>query len=65
MENTTVRRFRYEEIADYISGAIKEGTINCGSKLPSLRKMSSRFNCAVSVVMQAYEELENRVLLML
>ena len=53
-------RFRYEKIADYISDAIDNGTIPLGSKLPSLRKMSSRFNCAVSVVMQAYEELEKQ-----
>ena len=52
--------YRYEEIAHQISGAIKEGTISYGSRLPSLRTLSSRYNCAVSVVMQAYELLERQ-----
>ena len=52
------RRFLYEKIADSISDAIDTGTIRYGEKLPSLRKMSSRFGCSISVVMQAYEQLE-------
>ena len=52
------RRFLYEKIADSISDAIDSGSIHYGGKLPSLRKMSSRFGCSVSVIMQAYEQLE-------
>ncbi|MDC7231855.1 MAG: PLP-dependent aminotransferase family protein [Spirochaetales bacterium] len=51
-------RFRYEEIADHMISAICEGTISYGSRLPSLRVASQRYNCAVSVVLQAYEILE-------
>jgi DNA-binding transcriptional MocR family regulator len=53
-------QFRYEEISAHFSSAIEEGTIPFGSKLPSLRIMSQRYNCAISVVMQAYELLERR-----
>ncbi len=60
MKKSSGNRFRYEEIADYISDAISEGTIPYGGKLPSLRRMSSRFSCALSVVMQAYRELEKQ-----
>ncbi|MBF9019017.1 MULTISPECIES: PLP-dependent aminotransferase family protein, partial [unclassified Oceanispirochaeta] len=56
-EKTT---FRYEEISAHLSSAIEEGTIPFGSRLPSLRIMSQRYNCAVSVVMQAYELLERQ-----
>ena len=51
-------RFRYEEIADHMTCAIEDGTIPHGEKLPSLRKMSRRYDCSISVVTQAYELLE-------
>ncbi|MBN1649186.1 MAG: PLP-dependent aminotransferase family protein [Spirochaetales bacterium] len=54
------KKFRYEQIIDYITMAIERGTIGYGRKLPSLRNMSRQFGCAVSVVMQAYSELEMR-----
>ncbi len=60
MKSSKGARFKYEEIAGYISQAIVDGVIPCGSKLPSLRRMSIRFDCSVSVVMQAYEELEKQ-----
>ncbi len=52
------KKFRYEEIMDYITSAIDKGTVDYGRKLPSLRAMSRQFKCALSVVMQAYSELE-------
>ena len=58
MSIKTAKKFRYEEIADYIAEAINEGTIKFGNRLPSLRKTSKRFNCSISVAMQAYQELE-------
>ena len=60
MDLKTEKRFRYEEIADYITDAIEDGTIQYGSRIPSLRKMSKRFKCSISVAMQAYQELEKR-----
>jgi DNA-binding transcriptional MocR family regulator len=58
VRNHSTRSFLYEQIADRISGAIDTGMIPYGEKLPSLRRMSTRYNCSVSVVMQAYQELE-------
>ncbi len=52
------KKFKYEQIIDHFSDAIKKGTIQCGAKLPSLRQTSIQFGCAVSVVLQAYQELE-------
>ncbi len=54
------KKFRYEEIAEYITYAIEDGTIKFGSRVPSLREISRRFRCSISVVMQAYEVLEKR-----
>ena len=58
MDSMTKTTHRYEEIAGHIAAGIKDGTILTGEKLPSLRKMSRRYGCAISVVMQAYELLE-------
>ena len=52
------KKYKYETIIDFILSAIKNGTIPYGKKLPSLRKISIQFKCAISVVMQAYQELE-------
>lgn len=52
--------FKYETIAEYITKSIKEGVIDSGTKLPSLRFMSKKFQCAVSVIMQAYNEMERQ-----
>ena len=54
MEN----RFRYEQISDHIIEAVERGNLSPGCRLPSLRKMSERWDCALSVVMQAYGDLE-------
>lgn len=51
-------RYKYEQIVSHYRSAISEGRIGGGDKLPSLRKTASQFNCALSVAMQAYQELE-------
>ncbi|MDA3852566.1 MAG: PLP-dependent aminotransferase family protein [Spirochaetaceae bacterium] len=58
MKTPNVSGFLYEKIAAQMAQAMDEGIIPLGSKLPSLRKMCGRYNCALSVVMQAYEMLE-------
>lgn len=50
--------FKYETIINYITNAIEDGMIDYGAKLPSLRFMSKKFDCALSVVMQAYNQME-------
>ncbi|MDC7124951.1 MAG: PLP-dependent aminotransferase family protein [Spirochaetales bacterium] len=50
--------YKYEEIVRDISLEMENGSILAGEKLPSLRLMSHRYNCSISVVAQAYEILE-------
>lgn len=50
--------FIYEKIADDISNQLIVGKFTGGEKLPSLRVLSARYGCSVSVVMQAYSILE-------
>lgn len=50
--------FKYEEIFSHFVEAIENNTILYGEKLSSLRNTAHNFSCSISVVMQAYEELE-------
>lgn len=50
--------YRYMQIVDYFRSAIEQGTLSAGQKLPSIRLLKERFQCAVSVVQQAYTELQ-------
>lgn len=50
--------FKYELIFDECIYAITEGIFLPMKKLPSLRKMAIKYNCALSVVIQAYSKLE-------
>ena len=50
--------FKYEEIFTHVVEAIENNTIVYGEKLSSLRNTANYFSCSLSVVMQAYEELE-------
>jgi len=52
--------FKYEEVFHHFSDAIERGILVNGGKLDSLRKSAAHFNCSLSVIMQAYEELELR-----
>ena len=53
-----VSPFIYEDISREITEQLDRGLIPGGEKLPSLRMMSQRFGCSLSVVMQAYAILE-------
>lgn len=50
--------FIYEKIVDDIRGGIESGIFERGDKLPSLRSTAAKYNCSVSVAIQAYSELE-------
>lgn len=52
------KKYKYEKIVDHLAFAIECGVIKSGGKLPSLRNTAQQFDCAVSVVLQAYQELE-------
>lgn len=57
------KTFKYEKIIDHITLSIKKGIIAEGDKLPSLRFICNRFDCSMSVAMQAYRELEMRCII--
>ena len=50
----------YEKIADQIEQQIKEGTFLPGTKIPSVRKLSTQFTVSIATVLQAYGLLEDR-----
>ncbi len=53
-----VTNFIYEKIANEISQQLIDNKITKGTKLPSLRSISTRYSCSISVAMQAYSILE-------
>lgn len=54
----TDKIFKYEKITQHIKLSVKKGILPPGVKVPSLRTICSKFNCSMSVAMQAYRELE-------
>ncbi len=57
-QNDRPSRFLYERIAEQIATAIDDGRIRDGERIPSVRATSRKFDCSVSAVLHAYEELE-------
>lgn len=53
-------RFRYEEVANLISGLVASGTLSPGSRAPSLRDISKQQRVSLSTALQAYRLLEDR-----
>ena len=56
-------RFRYEELANFITGLVSNGTLEPGSRVPSLRQISRQRQISVSTALQAYRLLEDRSVL--
>lgn len=52
--------FRYEEVANLITGLVNSGTLSPGSRAPSLRKISKQQRISLSTALQAYRLLEDR-----
>lgn len=50
--------YRYVQIVEHFQQAISNGSLGVGHKLPSLRLVRERFQCALSVAQQAYGELQ-------
>jgi len=55
--------FLYEQIAESIRQDIINGNLNPGDRLPSLREMTSRWNCTIGTVQRAYRELTQQGLI--
>lgn len=49
--------FLYRQIADTIRRQILQGTLEPGSRLPTVREMAERWNCTVGTIQHAYQEL--------
>ena len=52
--------FRYEEVANLITGLVNSGTLSPGSRAPSLRDISKQQRISLSTALQAYRLLEDR-----
>ncbi|MBI1388964.1 MAG: aminotransferase class I/II-fold pyridoxal phosphate-dependent enzyme [bacterium] len=50
----------YEQTAKRIHRLIKEGVYPPGSRLPSVRRLSEKWNVSISTVMEAYRQLDDR-----
>lgn len=53
----------YEEVANHIESLIKEGTLQSGDRLPSVRKLHNQMSVSISTVLEAYRVLEDRGLI--
>jgi DNA-binding transcriptional MocR family regulator len=53
-------RYRYEELASFITGLVDSGTLSPGSRAPSLRQISRQRQTSLSTALQAYRLLEDR-----
>ncbi len=56
-------RYRYEELASFISSLVENGTLRPGSRVPSIRQISKQRRTSLSTALQAYRLLEDRGIL--
>ncbi len=56
-------RYRYEELASFITELVEHGTLLPGSRVPSLRQISEQRKFSLSTALQAYRLLEDRGIL--
>jgi DNA-binding transcriptional MocR family regulator len=56
-------RYRYEELAAFITGLVENGTLSAGARVPSLRQISRQRRISLSSALQAYRLLEDRGIL--
>lgn len=53
-------RFRYEQLADLVTDLVSRGTLQPGSRAPSLRQISRQQRTSLTTALQAYRMLEDR-----
>jgi DNA-binding transcriptional MocR family regulator len=56
--------YRYEQLADLITGMIANGTLTEGARVPSVRALSKQHGVSISTALQTYRTLEDRGVLM-
>ncbi|WP_426434103.1 PLP-dependent aminotransferase family protein [Bradyrhizobium genosp. P] len=52
--------YRYEQLADLITGMIGNGTLAQGTRVPSVRALSKQHGVSISTALQTYRTLEDR-----
>jgi putative molybdopterin biosynthesis protein len=52
--------YLYHQIAEEIRGDILEGRLKPGEKLPSVRQLTSKYDCTSGTVQRAYQELAHQ-----
>jgi DNA-binding transcriptional MocR family regulator len=57
------KAYRYQRVAGRIENMIREGTLKSGSRIPSLRDMSSLMGVSLNTVREAYSTLEAQYLI--
>lgn len=55
-----VPKYRYEEVARFVTSLVERGTLSPGSKVPSLRQISRQRKVSLTTALQAYRALEDR-----
>lgn len=50
----------YKQVVEDIEKDIKNGLYKAGKKLPSVRELSSKYNCCNNTIVKAYETLRNK-----
>jgi DNA-binding transcriptional MocR family regulator len=55
--------YRYEELASFITSLVNNGALRPGSRVPSLREISTQRQASFSTALQAYRLLEDRGIL--
>ena len=53
------KQFLYKKIAQDISKQILKGTLKCGDRLPTVRKLSKDLGISVNTVLNSYTQLES------
>jgi DNA-binding transcriptional MocR family regulator len=56
----SVPAYRYEELAGFITGLVRNGTLPPGSRAPSLRQICKQRRISLTAALQAYRLLEDR-----
>ena len=59
----TQPHYRYEELAQFITALVENGTLLPGARAPSLRQISRQRRTSLSTALQAYRLLEDRGIL--
>lgn len=54
---------RYELVADHISNQIRNGLLQAGEKVPSVRQCSAEMGMSISTVLRGYELLQDQMMI--